>query len=48
VSPRSKSQALTFETQAAISSRSATDHSDGPRMTSWNTALIPVPKKSGR
>ena len=40
------SHALVRETNAAISSRSPTDHSDGPRMTSWKTSLIRPPKNS--
>src|SRR5262249_33805907 len=42
------SHAFTFETKAAISSRSPTDHAEGPRIASWTTFCIGAPKKSER
>ena len=42
------SHSFAFETNAAINSRSPTDHAEGPRIASWVSAFMGVPKNSGR
>ena len=39
---------FTFDTYVAMSSRSATDHADGPRIASWVNFFARVPYKPGR
>ena len=42
------SHSFFFDTYAANSSRSATDHADGPRMTSWIRSLNGRPNCAAR
>jgi hypothetical protein len=42
------SHSFTFDTKAAMSSRSPTVQPDGPRIASCVTVFICAPKKSGR
>jgi len=41
--PTQNADSLTFDTKAAISSRSATDQADGPRIASWVNSFARAP-----